>query len=824
MPSGTEYVYSNTTARKSRVEGSCEVVVFGTQYFVEEYLVRHWNEEFFGKPIEQVLAEYHRIIDNHLGPNVIDDEKIKYLHSLGYLPIRLKALPEGTLCPIGVPHMTIVNTDPKCAWLTNFLETISQTVTWMPLTSATTAFRFRRMLNAYAAETSDCPDFVQWQGHDFSMRGMSSAESSAVSGAAHALSFTGSDSIPCIPFLEKYYGADVTKELIVASVTASEHSIASAHFDSGDGNEDAYIQNMLDAQKEGIVSIVSDTYDYWKMITENLPRFKDQIMGRNGKLVVRPDCYDNQTEILTNSGWKFFKDLTEEDLVAQVLDNGSREFVKPLEIINQKYSGKMNHFKDFHGKVDLLVTPNHRMVILQDGKERIVEAAVLGRYGNHKQKMIRSASAKSNPTNHLTYLERLKIAFQADGSFQTDCGPHKIRFKFTKQRKIDRLTHILDYLGLEYKIYNLYNGQKEFNVTLNDNDFTKDFTWVDVNSVTKEWSEEFIEECSYWDACRRSDDRFKFDTTILSVANTVEFIALSAGYGVLKTSYEDIRDDKYLDIITLNILKDNTVGGQSWEKTEINYDGTVHCVKVPSGKVFVRRNRCTIISGNSGDPIKIVTGYFVREVNKTLREIKSSVGSMSGYMATWIDDTYDCVKTSDGYYVGQDFELLTEAEVKGSIQVLFENFGGVVNSKGYVELDSHIGLIYGDSITYERCQQICERLKRKGFASTNVVYGIGSYTYQYVTRDTYSLACKATWVRINGKPKNIFKDPKTGDGMKKSAKGLLVVNNQNGTLVLKNECSPEEEQGGELKTVFENGRVLVKETLSGIRARLHAAF
>lgn len=146
------------------------------------------------------------------------------------------------------------------------------------------------------------------------------------------------------------------------------------------------------------------------------------------------------------------------------------------------------------------------------------------------------------------------------------------------------------------------------------------------------------------------------------------------------------------------------------------------------------------------------------------------------------------------------------------------------NESELLHLNQAIGLIYGDSITYERCQQICERLKRKGFASTNVVYGIGSYTYQYVTRDTYSLACKATWVRINGKPKNIYKDPKTGDGMKKSAKGLLAVTIYGGHLVLKNECSLEEEQGGELRTVFENGRVLIKETLSGIRARLHAAF
>lgn len=228
-PSGTEYVYSNTTPRKSRIDGVNHVVVFGIQYFVKEYLIKGWNDEFFSRPIEDVLKAYHRIIDNHLGPNVIDDNKIRYLHSLGYLPIELKALPEGGLCPIGVPLLTIINTDPKCYWLTNFLETISQTVLWQPITSATIAYGYRKFLNSIAAETSDHPEAVQWQAHDFSMRGMSSGESCKVSGSAHLLSFTGTDSIPSICFLEEYYGANIEKELIGASVTATEHSIMQSH-------------------------------------------------------------------------------------------------------------------------------------------------------------------------------------------------------------------------------------------------------------------------------------------------------------------------------------------------------------------------------------------------------------------------------------------------------------------------------------------------------------------------------------------------------------------------------------------------------------------
>ena len=125
-----------------------------------------------------------------------------------------------------------------------------------------------------------------------------------------------------------------------------------------------------------------------------------------------------------------------------------------------------------------------------------------------------------------------------------------------------------------------------------------------------------------------------------------------------------------------------------------------------------------------------------------------------------------------------------------------------------------------DSITYERCVQICERLKRKGFASTNVVYGIGSYTYQYVTRDTYSIACKATWVQINGTPKDIFKDPKTGDGMKKSAKGLLLVDYVDDKITLFDQVSKDQESGGLLHIVFKDGVQHNRQSFAEIKERL----
>jgi nicotinamide phosphoribosyltransferase len=163
-----------------------------------------------------------------------------------------------------------------------------------------------------------------------------------------------------------------------------------------------------------------------------------------------------------------------------------------------------------------------------------------------------------------------------------------------------------------------------------------------------------------------------------------------------------------------------------------------------------------------------------------------------------------------------------EAERKGVIELLWDIFGGLENSKGFKELDSHIGAIYGDSITLERATQICERLKLKGFASTNVVLGIGSFTYQYNTRDTFGFAMKATYGEVDGNGREIYKDPITDDGTKKSAKGLMKIELENGKYKLVDQVSWEEEQQGELKMVFKDGKLLLDDSLEDIRKRVRA--
>jgi nicotinamide phosphoribosyltransferase len=522
-PEGTTKIYSNLTPRKSRLSGVNHIVVFGIQYFILEYLIKQWNEEFFcnrsftQRDKKLPVLKYKRMMDYTLGKDSVDTSHIEKLWELGYLPLEIKALPEGTLCPIGVPCLTITNTVDHAYWLVNYLETIMSCTLWQPITSATIAHEYRKVLEKYARKTTGDVSFVQWQGHDFSFRGMSSLESACTSGAGHLLSFTGTDTIPAISFLEQYYSANVEKELVGASVPATEHSVMCM---GTKDDELGTFSNLLKLYPKGILSVVSDTWDLWKVCTEYLPKLKEQILARDGKLVIRPD---------------------------------------------------------------------------------------------------------------------------------------------------------------------------------------------------------------------------------------------------------------------------------------------------------------------SGDPVDIICGIYVNKAAEKL---------------AWRDvaDTYEAHKNR----YGDAAEAKSEAEFKGVIELLWDIFGGTINELGYKVLDPHIGAIYGDSITIDRATQICERLKAKGFASTNIVLGIGSYTYQYNTRDTFGFAVKATYGEVRSKScdsdcmhnsdgdvgcctqaREIFKDPITDDGTKKSKKGLLQVCKNdmyakgNENLFVVDQCTWEQEKQGELKTVFLNGKLIKQQTLSEIRERLN---
>jgi nicotinamide phosphoribosyltransferase len=159
------------------------------------------------------------------------------------------------------------------------------------------------------------------------------------------------------------------------------------------------------------------------------------------------------------------------------------------------------------------------------------------------------------------------------------------------------------------------------------------------------------------------------------------------------------------------------------------------------------------------------------------------------------------------------------AEEKGAVEALWDIFGGTITETGHKLLDSHVGLIYGDSISFARAEEILKRLEAKGFASANIVFGVGSYTYQFVTRDTWGWAVKATYGVVNGVPRNIFKNPKTDDGIKKSAKGLLVVH-KDGAFTQEASWEQFTSDDNELKPIFRDGKLLVDHTLAEIRERV----
>jgi nicotinamide phosphoribosyltransferase len=355
-----------------------------------------------------------------------------------------------------------VNTEEDFFWLTNFLETLISNMLWMPMTAATTAHHYKEILSEACLKTNkEAIDFVDFQGHNFGMRGMAGIDATIYSGLGHATSFKGDDSLPTIAAARKHYGET---GFVVGSVNATEHSVMCA---GGDKDELDTFRYLMKQFPTGILSIVSDTWDLWKVCTNFLPQLKEEILARDGKIVIRPDSGD------------------------------------PVDII---------------------------------------------------------------------------------------CGER--------------------------------------------------------------------------------------------------------------------------DTVSLNASK-------------------------------------------------------------------------------------------------------------GVIELLWDIFGGHENEQGYKILDPHIGAIYGDSITPQRAKDICARLEAKGFASTNIVLGIGSYTYQYVTRDTHGFAMKATYCEVNGEGREIFKDPITDDGGKKSAKGLLqVLDNADGEYFLVDQVSWGHEEANCLQTIFEDGEFENQVTLTEIRERI----
>ena len=615
-PKGATKVYSNFTPRSAKLfNGSSEyddkIVNFGLQITIKDYLINFWNKTFFNRPRSEVIQEYSNRMINSIGKVKIT--QWEELYDLGYLPIIIKALPEGRRSPIKVPVFTITETDPRFFWLTNYLETALSTESWKAFTMATTAFEFRRIFEKYAKLTGSSKEFVKFQGHDFSMRGLGNRVEAFTNNIAHLTCFTGTDTIPSIDGAEKFYNADSSKELIGTSVYASEHSTITM-------NIAYYISQRTKGILE-IASVLPEKADEWQ--TDSWK--SDWQMDLNGAI---------------KDGYKYLHTIND-DCYYEIIDESS------VKSVTQEF-----------------------------------------------------AQERSN-----------------------------LRLDDINSRQIAELEVI------KYMITEIYP-----------------------TGVYSHVSDSY----DYW--------------------HTISVTA-----------------KKLKDIINAR---------------EVNDIGLAKVVFRP----------------DSGDPESIICGLKIANFSKEqLEEIEKENDLTHEKLVNYANNIFNR-SYYDGFYFDNiafnwQGEELSDEEVKGSLVILDEIFGSTINEKGYKVINPRVGLIYGDSITIIKQESILKRMMEMGFASENIVLGIGSFSYQYMTRDTLGFAMKATYGEVQGKHIEIFKDPKTDSGTKKSAKGLLCVTlDEKDNYILTDQVDKETESKGELQVVFKNGKLYNETSLQEIRDRIDSEF
>ncbi len=290
-------VYANYVSRSSKHSNTKTdfTVHVGLQGFIKDFLLADWQHNFFSVDENTAVFQHGRILSAMLGQKV-DTTYLRELHRLGYLPLRIKSLPEGTFVPYQVSPVTIENTVEGFQWLTNMIETAFSTDMWYTQTSATTSVAYYATFLKYARMTGLDESFVQFQGHDFSARGLAGRGAWTLAGFGHLASgFVGTDTIPAVIAAEEYYNANVDTELVGCSVPATEHSVTCSWQEEGEIAFYRYLMNMVPT---GILSLVFDTWDFWNGVTNILPELKDEIIARDGTIVIRPDSGD-PVKILT---------------------------------------------------------------------------------------------------------------------------------------------------------------------------------------------------------------------------------------------------------------------------------------------------------------------------------------------------------------------------------------------------------------------------------------------------------------------------------------------------------------------------------------------
>ncbi len=296
------------TPRMSRIGRWDKVVMFGLQGFIKTYLIDYFNKEFFERPFGEVIAEYKRVLDNTLGTGIYGIEKIEKLHRLGYLPIEIIALPEGTRVPVHVPMFGITNTHPDFAWLPQALESLISAESWHPMIAATVGYTYREIVNRYYDLT--CDDSLEKAKAlgAFDFRGEECTESAVKAGAGWCLSFLNTATVPVVPWLERLYCCDCTKEPVAFGSPSTEHAVMCSNF-AVDGDEITFLRRLLtEIYPNTSVSVVLDSYDYWNVIENILPQLKEEIMNHNGCMLMRGDSGDC-VEVVTKTVFKLWEEF-----------------------------------------------------------------------------------------------------------------------------------------------------------------------------------------------------------------------------------------------------------------------------------------------------------------------------------------------------------------------------------------------------------------------------------------------------------------------------------------------------------------------------------
>ena len=291
-PKGLTKLWSYFTPRRNRIPELDKMVFFGLQGFIKKYLIDHFNENFFSVPEDEMMEEYIRVVDSRFGAGNYNPEKVRDLHRLGYLPLEIRALPEGSVVNMGIPCIEITNTHPHFAWVVQWVESLLSSELWKPCVHATVGKIYREVVDEWYDKTVDNNVPHSKAISDFGFRGMSCLQEAEKASAAWLASFSGTATIPAVKYIEHYYNENNSENNFATNAISTEHSVMAADF-AVTGDEREMVKRLLtEVYPNASFSMVSDTYDYWRMVTEIIPSLKDEILAHNGKLLIRPDSGD----------------------------------------------------------------------------------------------------------------------------------------------------------------------------------------------------------------------------------------------------------------------------------------------------------------------------------------------------------------------------------------------------------------------------------------------------------------------------------------------------------------------------------------------------